>query len=93
MVDPKLVADDGGFMYYSSVDEDGNESSRVTYVPTDEQKMLLKGWIEQADVPYISDKVLEDAVIAEGEKYLDGEQSVDDAVEAIMDKVMIYVAE
>lgn len=93
VVDPKLVADDGGFMYYSSVDEDGNESSRVTYVPTDEQKMLLKGWIERADVPYISDKVLEDAVIAEGEKYLDGEQSVDDAVKAIMDKVMIYVAE
>ncbi len=93
VVDSSLVAEDGGFIYYSSTDEDGNEKSRVTYVPTDEQKQLLKDWIEQADTPYISDKVLEDAVIAEGEKYLDGEQSVDDAVKAIMDKVMIYVAE
>ena len=45
------------------------------------------------DTPYLSDFVLEEAVYAQGTKYLEGEQDIDAAVKAIADSVGIYLSE
>ncbi|MDE6917160.1 MAG: extracellular solute-binding protein, partial [Lachnospiraceae bacterium] len=53
----------------------------------------LDAWIAQLDTPYLGDMVLENAVRTEGAAYLEGRQTLDAAVTAIVDSVEIYLYE
>ena len=45
------------------------------------------------DTPYIEDTMLEDTVYEEGTKYMEGSQSLEEAVAAIEERVALYMAE
>jgi hypothetical protein len=53
----------------------------------------LEQWIAQLDIPYLSDTMLESVVYTEGTAYLEGHKELDEAVEAIVDRVEIYLYE
>ena len=73
--------------------EDGSIVTWDAYVLDEEQKRQLMEWVTQADVPYIADVVLEQAVYDSGAKYLNGMSGLDDAVKEIVDNVAIYLSE
>lgn len=53
----------------------------------------LRKCVEAADTPYIEDTVLENVVYEEGIRYMQGTQSLEEAVNAIERKISIYIAE
>ena len=61
--------------------------------PEEEQIQVLQGWMESVNTPCIDDDVLENAVYEEGITYLQGDQSVEEAVEAVEKTVSLYMAE
>lgn len=74
-------------------DEDGLAFGYSIY-PVDQEGIdQLEQWIASLDTPYLCDFVLEEAVYAQGTKYLEGEQDIDAAVKAIADSVGIYLSE
>ncbi len=74
-------------------DEDGLAFGYSIY-PVDQEGIdQLEQWIASLDTPYLCDFVLEEAVYAQGTKYLEGEQDIDAAVKAIADSVAIYLSE
>jgi len=93
VVDENLIGEDGAYAWLSTSTIDGMDLSYRYYVPTEEELSRLRDWIAQSDTPYICDIVIEDAVLEEGEKYLKGEADLDTAVDKIMDRVQIYLAE
>ncbi len=74
-------------------DWEGNMTSFSVYWMDEEQKSVLRAWMEEADTPYRSDYDLEEAVYAQGEAYLRGEKSLEEAVEEIERKTAIAMAE
>ena len=73
--------------------EDGNELTMNIYQSNEDQIADLRKCIEAADTPYIEDTVLENVVYEEGIRYMQGEQSLEEAVSAIETKISIYIAE
>lgn len=61
--------------------------------PEEEQIQVLQDWMESVNTPCIDDDVLENAVYEEGLAYLQGDQSVEEAVEAVEKTVSLYMAE
>ena len=49
--------------------------------------------LERLDAPSWNDRVVWDLVLSEGKKYLQGTQSLEDTLSAIMKKVQLYEAE
>ena len=45
------------------------------------------------DTPYVEDTVLEETVFEEGDKYISGQQSLEEALNAIEQKIAIYLSE
>lgn len=72
---------------------EGLETRMNVYPSTGEQIADLRSCIEAADTPYIEDTVLENAVYEGGIQYIQGAQSLEEAVSAIEQKVWIYMAE
>lgn len=62
-------------------------------VLTQEQADLLTKQLEGLKEPALNDRVIQEMVIEEGVKCLSGNQSVEDTVSAIMQKVKLYVSE
>ena len=93
VIDEKDVGPDGVYITYLMNAEDGSIVTWDAYVLDEEQKQQLMEWIAQADVPYIADVVLEQAVYDSGAKYLNGTLGLDDAVKEILDNVAIYLSE
>lgn len=58
-----------------------------------EQRQALTAMLERLKAPIWSDRVVQELVISEGKSYLLGEQSLEDAVAAIAQKVQLYVSE
>ncbi len=66
----------------------------MTVYPSDENQIAdFRKCIEAADTPYIEDIMLESVVYDEGILYMQGEQSLEEAVNAIEKKISIYMAE
>lgn len=59
----------------------------------EEQIQKLTAMLESLGTPAWSDRVVQDLFIGEGVKYLQGQQSFEDAVSAITKKVQLYVSE
>ncbi len=72
---------------------EGLEASMTFYFPTEEELATFRGWMETADTPYIEDSLLEETVFQEGSAFILGDQSLDEAVNAIEQKLAIYLAE
>ncbi len=81
------------YMTTGGSDEDGKMYSLSVYWMDEAQKDILRGWMEEADTPYIPDPVLEEAVFEEGEAYLRGERSLQEVMEAVERKVGVLMAE
>ncbi len=91
--DEEYVGEDGLYGSMVMVSEEGIETELDVYVPTEEELAVFYGWMESADTPYIEDRVLEKAVMEEGQKYFRGEQELEEALDAIEQKLAIYMAE
>lgn len=72
---------------------DGNFFGYEVNPLTADQKQSLTMMLERLKVSMWNDRVVTDLVIGEGKKYLQGEQSLEDAVGAITQKVQLYVSE
>lgn len=77
----------------ASGNNDGFYVSMDIYWPDDEEIAWLRNCIEEADTPYIKNDILEETVYAEGITYMQGGQSLEEAVDAIEKKISIYMAE
>ena len=79
--------------YVSWMDEDGNMGELEITWPTEEQLKELEAMIESLDTPASTDENVREAVAESGVSALNGEKSVDEAVNEIINKVQIYLAE
>lgn len=84
---------EGGGYVVSANDSEGNYVE-LTYVwPTTEESDALYGLMQQADTCSNVERVQHDVVIEELNRCLDGEISEDEAVNSIMQKLNLYLAE
>ena len=49
--------------------------------------------MESADTPYMADIVFEQAIFEEGEKYIRGNQSLEETLKEIRNQLAIYMSE
>ncbi len=89
--DPAL--DDQPYDSEFLADSDGNLISIDIYHPNEESIAALCTCIEDADTPYITDQVLEAAIYEHGAAYLQGNISLEEALDAIEKKLTIYMTE
>lgn len=87
------LQEDGLYGSIAMSDEEGMMISMDIYWVEDEQLQALREWVAKADTPYVKNTVLEDAVCEEGIKYMQGIQSLEEAVSIIIEKTAIYMAE
>lgn len=87
------LEEDGTYGGVAMSTGDGLMIEMAIYFPTEEEINIFKGWMEAADTPYIEDTVLESAVFEEGSEFILGNQSLEEAVDAIEQKLAIYLAE
>lgn len=74
-------------------DENGDMFGYEVKPLTEEQIQSLTAMLESLNTPMWDDRVVQELVIDEGKKYLQNEQSLEDAVSAITQKVQLYVSE
>ena len=60
---------------------------------SEKQQEDLTKMLESLDTPTWNDRVVRDLVLSEGQKYLQGKQSLEDTLSAIRKKVQLYEAE
>lgn len=75
------------------IDEDGVEVYLDVYYPEEEELDTLKGWMESANTPYIADIVFEQAIFEEGAEYIQGNQSLEETLNAVRNQLAIYMSE
>lgn len=61
--------------------------------PTEQDEEKIKHIIESLDTAAWNDAVIVEMVVSQGEKYLDGTQSVSETVDNVMQKVNLYLSE
>ena len=93
MTKPANIGENGEYGSYGSSSEDGTSVSYVTYWPDESQAERLRKCVESANTAYIEDAVIESVVYEEGVIYLQGSESLEEAVNNIYKKVAIYMAE
>lgn len=92
--DDKFIVEDTTERFmWSKSDVDGNELMIPVDPSSEEQIAALRKCIESADTPYIEDSVLENVVYEEGILYMQGKQSLEEAVNEIEKRISIYLAE
>ncbi|MBD5453837.1 MAG: extracellular solute-binding protein [Lachnospiraceae bacterium] len=85
--------EDEGYGDIAMQDEDGRLVHLISHSPKEEEVRILRNWIESANIPYIEDDLLEEAVYEAGAEYLKGSRSLEDTLDAIEKKVALYMAE
>lgn len=78
---------------YTLSNDEGLYVKLIIYRPDEEQILALKQCLEEADTAYIKDDILENAVYEEGIAYMQGRQSLEEAVDAVEKKMSIYMSE
>ena len=74
-------------------DSEGNLTRFDIYPPNQEAITVLRVCIEDANTPYIENKLLEDAVCKQGIAYLQGDISLEEALDSIKKQLTIYMTE
>ncbi len=93
IIDESELSENGTYGSIASSDGEGHYVEIDIYWPEEEQINKIRNWIESVDTPYIEDTMLEDTVYEEGTKYMEGSQSLEEAVAAIEERVALYMAE
>ncbi len=93
IIDESKLGADGEWSIITTTTEEGITLRFLIYPPNEEQLADLRKCVEEADTPYIEDTVLENVVYEEGILYMQGAQSLEEAVSAIEKKISIYLAE
>lgn len=77
----------------SVVDADGNEVVLLIRIPDEAEVNELLEWIKSMDTAYVEDKTFEGVVYEEGEKFMLGDKSLEEAMGSIETRLGIYLAE
>ena len=78
----------------ASIDsEDGVEVDFLIRVPDEKKVNELIQWIESMDTAYVEDTTFENVIYEEGDAYMRGERSMEDAMASIETRLGIYVTE
>ena len=93
IANPADIGENGEYGYEGFSTEDGVSFEYVSYWPDESQVEKLKKCVESADTAYIEDVVIESVVYEEGVNYLQGRESLEEAIDNIYKKVAIYMAE
>lgn len=72
---------------------DGQSASLMLVWPSEEQLAELGEMLDAVDTPSLTDETIWTVVKEQGEKYLKGEQELENTVNSIMQKVNLYLAE
>lgn len=89
-MDSRLVKDDSSIMFS---DEDGKEHSYRTVNLTRQQTEEFTAIVESLDKPAMDNRVILNIVLEQGDKYLLGEQNLENTADTILKKVNLYLAE
>lgn len=89
----EYLGEDNLYGAMAMIDEDGVEVQLDVYFPDEDEIAILKGWMESADTPYIEDAVFEKAVFEEGSAFIQGDRSLNETVDAIYQRLAIYLSE
>lgn len=81
------------FGCFAFTGDDGKMSIVNTYMPTEQETKELYNLLSSVRTPYLADAVVEDTVREAGKKYLDGQCSLEEALEDIQEKLAIYMSE
>ena len=79
--------------FTNAIDFDGTIVNIEVYWPTQEQFRVLDGLLDSVTGVNRCDSLVYDTVIEQGKRVLEGICSVEEAVEEISKKVLIYLAE
>lgn len=77
----------------SATDAGGNEVVLLVRIPDEAEVNELIAWIRSMDTAYVEDKTFESVVYEEGEQYVRGEKSLEEAMDSIETRLGIYLAE
>lgn len=91
--DQEQLGADGTCGSRSATDADGNFISIVSYWPSDEETASFKAEVSELNTAYIPDSMLEKAVFDQGVSYMQGEKTLEEALNEIDQAVAIYMAE
>lgn len=91
----RMNATEDGSSYGAAGGEsaDGRSFYYEIYPATEEEIRQLTQIAEQANVPYMKNSILEDAVSEAGEKVLKGEMTAKEGVQEVTKRVSLYMAE
>lgn len=87
------TGENGALRQIGIVDEDGREILLDIFPPTDEDKALIRAWMEEARVPYIEDTVFEQCIFEEGSLFILGKKGLEETMDIIEKRLAIYIAE
>lgn len=73
--------------------QDGQNRSLELISLTDEDIDRITSIAESLDTPALTDRTLQELILEQGASYLRGEQSLEDAMAAMMKKINLYLAE
>ena len=77
----------------STYNLDDEEITMLIRVPKEEEVNKLIEWIQSMDTAYVEDKTFENVVYEEGERYIRGDRSLEEVMDAIEKRLGIYLAE
>lgn len=89
----EYLGENGEYGGVATMDEEGNMIDFTIYWPSDEQIAALREEMATVNTAYVPDQMLEDAVFKEGIGYMNGTQSLEQALDGIEKAVSIYMAE
>ena len=90
---PEDVDSSGRYGSVSTNSYDGDYIGLVLYWPTEEEVVIFRQYMESVDTAYYENDIVENAVYEAGITYMQGTQSLEEAVSAIEKKVSLYMAE
>lgn len=81
-------------MYYlGSSDQNGNMVEEEIWWPIGEEMDTFYEMVQDAEVPYLRDTVLEEALFDAGVPYLEGTVTLEDAWKELNEQTSLYLSE
>ncbi len=88
-----IMGAEGEYTSLYTTDADGNGIGYTMYWPSDETIAAFKQELSELTTAYVPDQMLEGAVFKQGTGYMQGEQTIEQALDEIERAVAIYMAE
>ena len=91
--DALMQQEEGTSSSMAFTNEDGEMISLDMTAPTGDDIKTLSGIIDTLDTAAVTDTVLREQIVEQGEAYLNGSQSLADTVQSTMQKIELYLSE